>query len=313
MDRLDALRIFLRIAETGSFTKAAADLQMPRSSLSTALQELEARIGTRLLHRTTRRVTLTSDGAAFYERALRLLADFEETENLFREGSSRPRGKLKVDAPGRIVRRLIAPALPDFFERYPEIELELGATDRAVDLVQENVDLAIRVGELDDSSLIARPVGHLALINCASPRYLATHGTPTRIEELTEHFAVNYASSFTGRIDPWEYLEGGERRTLALRGLVTVNNAESYIACCLAGLGLIQIPAYDVREELEGGLLVEVLPAWRAAPMPLTLLYPHRRHLSRRLRVFADWAAALLTRETAPKAAPAPAPAGQPG
>lgn len=312
MDRLDALRIFLRIAETGSFTKAAADLQMPRSTLSTALQELEARIGTRLLHRTTRRVTLTSDGGAFYERGLRLVADFEETESLFREGSARPHGRLKVDAPGRVVRHVIAPALPDFFARYPEIELELGATDRAVDLVQENVDLAIRVGELGDSSLIARSLGHLELVNCASPDYLATHGTPATLADLAKHFAVNYASSFTGRIDPWEYQEGGERRTLELRSLVTVNNAESYIACCLAGLGLIQIPAYDVREELAAGRLVEVLPAWRAAPMPLTLLYPHRRHLSRRLRVFADWVSELLVRKTVLTAAPGPAPAAWP-
>ncbi|MCF6114261.1 LysR family transcriptional regulator [Mesorhizobium muleiense] len=298
MDRFDTLRIFQRVAETRSFTKAAASVQIPRSTVSVAVQELEASVGARLLNRTTRHVALTHDGAAFYERCTRLLADLEDAVTLFRQGTAKPVGKLRVDAPGRIARRIIAPALPDFFARYPEIELDLGATDHAVDLVEEGVDCAIRVGTLNDSSLIARPLGRLELINCASPVYLAKYGVPEKIADLTDHLAVNYASPFTGRLDEWECVENGESRKLPMRGLVTVNNAESYIACCLAGLGLIQIPAYDVRHHLEAGRLSEVLRNWRAAPMPITLLYPHRRHLSRRLKVFVDWIEKLLASET---------------
>jgi len=297
MDRFDRLRIFLRVMETGSFTKTAADLNLPRSTVSTAIQALENRLGTRLLQRTTRRVAPTHDGMAFYERALRLAADLEETENLFRSETAKPQGKLRVDAPARIARRQIAPALPDFFSRYPGITLEMGATDRAVDLVQEGVDCAIRVGAREDSSLIARPLGALELINCASPAYLSAYGTPQSIADLARHRAVNYASPTSGRLDEWEYVLDGKPHSVQLAGQITVNNAESYIACCLAGLGLIQIPAYDVREELQTGRLVDVLPQHRAAPMPVALLYPHRRHLTHRLQVFLDWVSDLLKRE----------------
>lgn len=294
MDRFESLRVFVRVAEAGSFTRAAESLLMPRSSVSTAIQQLEARVGARLLHRTTRQVSLTPEGAAYYERCLRLLADLEETEGLFRQAGARPAGKLRIDMPGRLARLVVAPALPGFLERYPEIEVELGATDRAVDLVQEGVDCAVRVGELSDSRLVVRRVGALALINCASPAYLARHGTPRGVDELAGHLAVGYASPFSGRIDEWEYVEAGARRTVPMRSSVVVNNAEAYIACCLAGLGLIQIPAYDVQDDIRAGRLVEVLPRHRAAPMPLSLLYPHRRHLSRRLQAFVEWAVALF-------------------
>lgn len=189
------------------------------------------------------------------------------------------------------------PALPDFVTRYPEIVLDLGATDWAIDLVQEGVDCAIRVGERDHSNLLAEPHGHLELVHGASPDYLAKHGTPQSIADLSSHLAVNYASLFTGRIEDWGYLEAGERKTLAMRSLVTVNNAEYYFTSCLAGLGPIQIPAYDIRDDLAAGRLVEVLPDWRAAPMPITILYPHCRHLSGRLQVFVDWVTDLFSRE----------------
>jgi len=294
LDRIDLFRIFTRVVEMSSFTRAADTLGLPRSSVSAAVIELENRVGARLLHRTTRQVSPTRDGAAFYERCLRLVADVEETEGLFRESAARPAGRLRIDVPGRIGRLILAPALPAFLEAYPNIDIHLGVTDRAVNLVEDGVDCVLRVGPLSDSGLIARPVGLLPLINVASPAYLARQGTPETPDDLSAHRAVNYASPSSGRVEAWEWLDGGALRTLPMQGRVTVNSAEAYIACCLAGLGLIQIPAYDVRHHLASGALVEVMPDYRAEPLPMTLLYPHRRHLSRRVQVFADWLEPVL-------------------
>jgi DNA-binding transcriptional LysR family regulator len=297
MDRIDLFRTFARVVECASFTRAADTLGLPRSSVSAAIHDLELRVGARLLHRTTRKVAPTQDGAAFYERCLQLIADVEEAENLFRQQATGPAGKLRIDVPGRIGRLIIAPALPEFLAFYPEIDIDFGLTDRMVNLVEDGVDCVLRVGPLSDSGLIARSIGELPLINVASPPYLERHGVPRAPADLGAHLAVNYASPSSGRIEDWEWLENGASCSLSMRGRVTVNSAESYIACCLAGLGLIQIPAYDVKSHLAAGELVEVLPDHRAAPMPMTMLYPHRQHLSRRLQVFADWLEALLRRE----------------
>ncbi|WP_157019589.1 LysR family transcriptional regulator [Mesorhizobium xinjiangense] len=297
MDRIDLFRVFTRVVECSSFTRAADTLGIPRSSVSAAVQELESRVGARLLHRTTRKVSPTQDGTAFYDRCLRVIADVEDTESLFRQTAAQPSGKLRIDVPGRIGRLIIAPTLPEFLDLYPQIDIDLGVTDRAVNLVEDSVDCVLRVGPLDDSGLIARPIGRLPLINVASRAYLKRHGNPESPDDLGDHWAVNYASPSNGRVEDWEWVEHGALRSLPLRGRVTVNSAEAYIACCLAGLGLIQIPAYDVRAHLEAGELVEVMPDHRAEPMPMTLLYPHRQHLSRRLQVFADWLEALLKRQ----------------
>ena len=296
MDRIDLFRIFTRVVDCSSFTRAADTLGVPRSSVSAAVQELESRVGARLLHRTTRRVSPTQDGVVLYEHCLRLVADVEETESLFRQPPDSPAGKLRIDVPGRIGRLILAPALPAFLDRYPGIDIDLGVTDRAVDLVENSVDCVLRVGPLANSGLIARPLGELELINVASPGYLAEHGIPTTPADLPAHLAVNYASPSSGRVEAWEWLEDGVLREMPMRGRVTVNSAEASIACCLAGLGLLQIPAYDVQRHLDAGELVEVLPEHRAAPMPMTLLYPHRQHPPRRLQVFADWLEALLQR-----------------
>ncbi len=296
LDRIDLFRIFARVVECSSFTRAADTLGMPRSSVSAAVLELEGRLGARLLHRTTRKVSTTQDGAAFYDRCLGLIVDVDEAESLFRQTAT-PTGTLRIDVPGRIGRLIIAPALPEFLEAYPGIDIHLGVTDRAVNLVEEGVDCVLRVGPLTDSGLIARPVGELPLINVASPAYLERHGTPETPDELSAHWAVNYASPSSGRVEDWEWIEDGMLRSIPVPGRVTVNSAEAYIACCLAGLGLIQIPAYDVKRHLEAGELVEVMADQRAAPMRMTLLYSHRRHLSRRLQVFADWLEKLLKRQ----------------
>ncbi|MFT8762681.1 MAG: LysR family transcriptional regulator, partial [Gluconobacter potus] len=205
MDRIDLLRIFIRVAESGSFTHAADTLQMPRSTLSTAVQELENRLGTRLLARTTRSVRLTDDGRMFQQTALRLLGDFEDAENQFRLHSSQTRGHVKVNLPSRIGRLIVAPALPEFLDRYPGLDIELGMTDRSINLAEDGTDCVLRVGPLQDSSLIGRKLGLLPVFNVASPSYLAQHGTPQSPADLSAHQAVLYASPTTGRIEDWEW------------------------------------------------------------------------------------------------------------
>lgn len=295
MDTLDQYRVFVRVAEMASFIKAAHALDLPRASVSAAVQQLEATLGTRLLHRTTRQVRVTPDGAQLLERVRLLLADAEDIGQLFQAGQRKISGRLNVDVPSRIARRLVAPALPGFLSRYPRLQLALGSTDRVIDLVQEGVDCAVRIGALQDSTLVARPLGHIALINCASPDYLREYGVPDGPADLAQgHWSVGYASASTGRELPWDYLDGGEALRLAVPSRVIVNNAESYIACCVAGLGLIQIPRFDVRHLLATGELVELMPGYRAAPMPVSLIYPNRRQRSRRLNAFIEWFEALM-------------------
>jgi DNA-binding transcriptional LysR family regulator len=295
MDKLGQYRIFVQVAEMGSFIKAAHALDVPRASVSAAVQQLESAMGSRLLHRTTRQVRLTADGVQLLERVRLFLCDAEDIEQLFHASQRKISGRLNVDVPSRIARRLIAPALPGFFRRYPGLQLALGSTDRAIDLVQEGVDCAVRIGALHDSSLVARPLGHIALVNCASPGYLREHGMPTRPEDLLQgHLSVGYASPSTGRKLPWEYVVSGQERLVAVASRVVVNNAESYIACCVAGMGLIQIPRFDVQHLLDRGELVEVMPGFRAAPMQVSLVYPNRRQRSRRLNAFIEWFEALM-------------------
>jgi DNA-binding transcriptional LysR family regulator len=294
MDQVDLLRVFVHVADMRSFIKTAKALNLPRATVSLAVQQLEQRMGARLLHRTTRLVQLTPDGQTLLERSRSWLADADAIDGLFRKAPTEIAGRLSVDVPSRIARRLVAPALPAFFERYPNVQVMLGSTDRPIDLVQEGVDCAIRVGPLDSTSLVARPLGALTLINCASPAYLARHGVPNTPEDLPKHWAIDYASAGGARIAAWEYRNGEQTINMPMRSRVAVNNAETYIACCLSGLGLIQIPRYDVQEHLEAGELVEVLPAWRAAPMQVSAIYPHWRHRADRVEAFVSWLISLL-------------------
>ncbi len=294
MDRIDHYRIFVRVIESRSFTRAADLLQMPRSTVSTAIADLEARLGVRLLNRTTRIVTPTEAGTDFHERCLAFLAESEEIEGMFRSAARRIEGRIRVDLPGRIGRLIVAPALPAFLARWPDLRIELGMTDRTVDLVGEQVDMALRVGVLPVSGLRARRMGDLRQINVASPAYLARHGTPASPADLEGHWQVAYASPSTGRIAEWEWQEGDRPHRLALPWRVSANSAEGYIACALAGMGMIQIPAYDVAHHLASGDLVEVMPGHRAEPLPMTLLFPGQPRSMHRMTVFADWLQGLL-------------------
>jgi DNA-binding transcriptional LysR family regulator len=295
MDRLEQYRVFILVAEMSSFIKAAHALELPRASVSAAIQQLESAMGTRLLHRTTRQVRLTADGVQLLARVRQILTDAEDIDQLFQASQRKISGRLNVDMPSRIARRLVAPALPGLLRRYPRLQLALGSTDRAIDLVHEGVDCAVRIGALHDSSLIARPLGHIALINCASPSYLHEYGVPASPDDLTKgHWSVGYASAATGRELPWEYVVAGNDRLVAVPSRVIVNNAESYIACCASGTGLIQIPRFDVQHLLDRGELVQVMPEFCAAPMQVSLIYPHRRQRSRRLDAFVEWFEGLM-------------------
>jgi len=295
MDKLQQFRIFTRVADLGSFIRASEALDLPRTTVSAAIQDLEAKLGARLLHRTTRRVQLTADGEQLLERLRHLLSDADDIDSLFLTRQREVAGRLNVDVPSRIAHRLVIPALPGLLRKHPHLRLGLGSTDRAIDLVQEGVDCVVRVGELHNSSLVVRPLGHIALINCASPAYLRRQGEPRQLDDLLRgHAMVGYASGVAGKEQPWEYLHAGKLQHLSLPSAVVVQNAESYIASCVAGLGLIQIPRYDVQDLLDSGELVEVMADARAPSMPISLLYPHRRQRSPRVNAFSDWFAALV-------------------
>ncbi|MFJ3054680.1 LysR family transcriptional regulator [Herbaspirillum sp. NPDC087042] len=291
MNQLDTLKIFQRVAELASFSGAARQLGLPNASVSLAIQQLEQMLGTRLLQRTTRRVQLTADGEAFYRRSKELLDDFESLRAMFHAGGQALSGRLRVDMSSAMAREVVLPALPDFLERHPQLEVELSASDRRVDLVAEGFDCVLRTGTLDDSSLVARPIGHLVQINCASPAYLKRYGTPRTLDDLAHHKLVHYRQVLGGRSPGWEWSDGKQTHLLPMAGSVTVNSTETYYAACQAGLGLIQLPLVGARKRklLDGGRVVEVLPQYRPAPMPINILYASRRHVPARLAGFMDW------------------------
>ncbi|WP_374420091.1 LysR family transcriptional regulator [Chromobacterium sp.] len=294
MNKLEAMQIFVRVAELSSFTQAADSLGLPKASISVAVKQTEAWLGARLLHRTTRKVQMTQDGQAFYERCKDVLADMDELQSMFQRGEEALGGRLRVDMPSGVARYQVLPRLDEFLQRHPRLELELSSTDRKVDIVREGFDCVLRVGGLNDSSLVARPLGRFRQLNCASPAYLARYGAPASLDDLARHRLVHYVSTLGARPAGWECHDGSGSRWLSMAGSVIVNNADAYQAACLAGLGLIQAPESGVRHLLDSGELVEVLPQHRAAPMPVTLLYAHRRNLPRRAQAFMDWLAEVL-------------------
>lgn len=294
MNRLDAMQIFARVAELASFTKAADSLGLPKASISTSVQQLESLLGTRLLHRTTRRVQLTLDGQIFYERSKDLLADMDDLEGLFQQGASNLTGRLRIDMPSSMAKNRVIPRLPEFLSQHPQLQVEISSTDRRVDLIREGFDCVVRVGKLGDSSLIARPLGALALLNCASPGYIARFGVPQTLTDLNQHQLIHYVPTLGSKSSGFEYVENGEVKNLAMQGNISVNNSDAYTAACLAGFGIAQIPRVAAQDYFAQGKLVEILPAYRAEPMPVSLLYPNRRNLSRRVQVFMDWISELL-------------------
>jgi DNA-binding transcriptional LysR family regulator len=290
MDRFEAMRLYTRIVELGSFTAAADDLSLPRATVTHAIKRLESRLGAQLLQRTTRRVSTTRDGETYYRHCVRLLADMDEVEADFREAAVQPKGRLRIDLSAALARLLVIPALPVFCARFPQIELDIGTGDRYVDLVREGVDCAVRVGEPGDSGMIGRRVATLRQITVASADYLRRHGRPESLADLQQgHLAVNWASPTTRRAEPLEFMVGRRRRQLSLPGRITVSGADAYLGCCLAGLGIAQFSRYRIEHELAAGTMVELLPATPPPPLPMTVLYPPQRQMPARLRVFVDW------------------------
>ena len=287
MDRFEEMRVFVRIAERQSFTRAADDLQIPRATVTNLMKRMEQRLGARLLERTTRTVRLTPDGEAHYQRCTRLIADMEEAEGAF--SNLAPKGLLRVNVQGTLARHFVVPALPAFLARFPDIELMIGEDDRFVDLVREGVDCVLRAGVLQDSSMVGRRVAQLQQVTVASPAYLAAYGEPADPGALSTHRAVNYVSSATGKPVPLEFRVDGRDTALVLPSAVSVSGAELYAGAAVAGLGIVQVPRYRIDGELVEGRLRVILADYPPPPMPVSVLYPQNRQLSSRVRVFAQW------------------------
>ena len=296
MDRFDAMQAFARVVETGSFTKAAQSLHMSRTTVTQLVQQLEARLRVRLLNRTTRQVNLSADGAAYYERVVRLLADIDDAETSLSGAAVTPRGRLRVDVPAPLARLVLVPALPSFHARYPEIQLHLGVSDRHVDLIDERVDAVIRGGEITTPSLVARRIGDLQAGLYAAPAYLAQAGTPMDPHDLesSPHHIVGYLRARTGTVLPYALRRDDQQRQVHGRYLLAVDDGNAYLAAGLSGLGVLWLPDYMAATHVARGELVRVLPGWQVAPMPLYVAFPPNRHVSAKLRVFIDWVAALL-------------------
>ena len=295
MNKLQAMEVFVRVVETGGITRAADSLRIPKATATTQIQQLEAELGVKLLNRTTRSVSTTTDGAAYYERCVAILAQIRETEESLAQRHATPEGRLRVEAPTLMARSVIVPALPTFFARYPDIELQLGCSERRADLIEEGIDCAVWSGELADSNLIARRVGQLFFGTCASPSYLAAHGQPRHPDELAAHRCINHFSPRTGQVFDWVFAKNTVRLQTSLRGHIALDDENSYVAAAEAGLGVARIPAFVLKEAMERGSLELVLADWFPEPVPLNVVYPENRHLSSKVRVFVDWIAELFS------------------
>jgi LysR family transcriptional regulator for bpeEF and oprC len=295
MDKFQAMALFVRVVDMGGISRAADSLGIPSATATTLIQKLEASLGVKLLNRTTRRVSVTPDGAAYYSRAKGILAEVRDAEESLSQRSSVPQGRIRVDAPTLIARSVIVPALPRFFALYPDIELALACNERHFDLVAEGIDCALWVGEIGEASLVARRVGFLYFATCAAPAYIAAHGVPAHPRELAQHRCINHFSPRTGDRVEWAFSRDDERVNAVFPGHLALEDENSYVTAAEAGLGIAQMPAFVVKEAMERGALDLVLAEWFPEPSPLHVVYPQSRHLSRRVRVFVDWLAALIS------------------
>ncbi|NRF86801.1 LysR family transcriptional regulator [Burkholderia gladioli] len=296
MDSIDAMRLFVRIVERRSFTAAANDTDIPRSTATQVIRQMEDRLGVRLLQRTTRTVTPTLDGEAYYRSCMSILDDLHEAEAAL--GGKQPRGMLRVDVQGTLARHFLLPALPEFFRRFPELQITMSESDRFINLVEEGVDCVLRYGVVQDTELVARKVATLERLTVAAPAYLEVHGRPDSIEALETgtHRMVGVRTLSTGRITPLEFVSEGDLRHVVLPDTLSVTGPESYRDSTLLGLGIAQMPRFHIEADLASGRLVTLLESTPPPSMPVWLLYPHRRQLSPRVRAFLDWAANEFTR-----------------
>jgi LysR family transcriptional regulator, regulator for bpeEF and oprC len=294
MNKLQAMQVFVRIVETGALTRAADSLRMPKATVTTLIQQLEAELGVKLLNRTTRSVRVTTDGASYYPRCVAILGQIQETEDSLGHRHAAPGGPLRVDVPTLMARLVIVPALPAFLARYPNIQLQLACSERRADLIEEGVDCAVWSGELEDSTLIARRIGQLYFGTCAAPAYIAAHGQPRHPDELHAHRCIGHFSPRAGKTLDWVFAKNGVSIQVSARGSIALDDQNSYVAAAEAGLGVAQIPAFVLKEAMERGTLEIVLGDWVPEPTPLHVVYPENRHLSGKIRVFVDWIAELF-------------------
>jgi len=294
MDRLDAMRLFTRVVDRRSFTRAAHDLGIPRSTATQVIRQLEQRLGIALLLRTTRTVRPTLDGEAFYRRCLAILDDVEDAEGEFRDAS--PKGTLRIEVQGTLARHFLVPALPQFFSNYPEIRMEMSEGERWVDVIQEGVDCVLRYGGLKDSDLIARRVATLERVTVAAPSYVERFGFPKNPDDLVRHHAVGLRSITTGALAPFEFEEARGIRKVEMHGPLSVTGTESFLDAVVLGLGLAQMPVFHIARELAAGQALRVLTDYPVPPVPVSVLYPRNRNLSPRVRLFIDWAAEQFSR-----------------
>lgn len=300
MDRLRAMEVFVHVVDRNGFQKAAHALSLPRSSVTMTIQRLEQHLGVQLINRTTRQIKLTPDGEAYYEQSRQILSMVDTVENGLRDGRGRASGRLRVNMPASIGRSIILPALPGFRERYPEVDLVIGMSDRLVDLVQEGIDCVIRTGTLPDSSLIARRIGCFRWVVCAAPSYLAARGEPQELADLQDHIAIGYSSSRNGRPDGWTFSEGGASTTMTMRTGLVVDETFALRDLATAGFGLARLSDFIVADAVKRGGLREVLGSYSPEPVPVSVLYPSSRHLSPALRVFVDWVQSIAGARLAP-------------
>lgn len=296
MNKFRAMEVFVQVVDVGGFTRAAENLKLPKSTVSTLIKSLEASLSVKLLNRTTRHVSVTAEGAVYYDRCIRILSDIRNADDCLSQTRLNPSGRLRIDAPTGLASEVIIPALPDFVERYPDIQLELGCSDRQVDLVEEGVDCAIRGGRrLTDSTLIARRVGTMQYATCASPAYLARYGRPDHPNDLAHHRCISYFAVPTGKMFDWNFERDGEQFQVSLSSKIALSDSYAYTAAGLAGLGIVQMADFLLAPMLHDGRLVSILDDWTNAPLPIHVVYPQNRHLSAKLRVFVDWIAQLFS------------------
>jgi LysR family transcriptional regulator for bpeEF and oprC len=294
MDLFFAMNVFARVVEANSFTRAADTLQIPKASATITLQQLEAHLKIRLLQRTTRSLSLTPEGAEYYERCIRILADVEDAEHAIAQATDTPRGKLRVDMPTALGKLIVLPLIYAFHERYPGIELMLGFGDKPVDMIQESVDCVIRVGALPTSNMVARRIGWYQPVTVASPDYLSRQGVPETLEDLDKHVAANFFWGRHGRLMDFSFTADGRTVDMLMRGNLAFNDTEAWLQSCLSGVGIIQAPQFMAAPYLRSGQLVEVLSAHTPPPMPISAVYPQSRHVSSAVRVFVDWVAEVF-------------------
>ncbi|WP_219218200.1 LysR family transcriptional regulator [Variovorax boronicumulans] len=297
MDQIQAMRVFSRVVETGSFTRAADSLALPKGTVTKQIQALEARVRVKLLNRTTRRVTVTPDGAAYYERASRLLTDLDDLDASMTNAQANPSGRLRIDVGSSTATLLLIPALESFYALYPDIQIDMGVSDRVVDLLTDNVDCVIRIGEITDQSLVARRIGQLPLISVASAAYVRRYGAPQHPRDLERnHRVVNHFFGNTRRMFPMEFNKDGEHFEPAAPYSLAVNENIAHTAAVVAGLGVAQMSTVIAQPYLDRGELVQVLPDWTRDALPIYVVYPPNRHLSAKVRAFVDWAAELFAK-----------------